>query len=315
MKFISFFLAATLLVSVIAASSLDFDEIVVTDSLVNGINSYPKLSWTAEHNKFSQMSIGEIMSLLGTDKPFGTPEDIPRFISKHSNDIPASFDSRTAFPGCVHEIRDQGHCGSCWAFAASEVLSDRFCIASKGKVNVTLSPQALVSCDTRMNQGCNGGYPDQAWRYIEQTGIPTDSCVPYVSGENGYEPACQKTCSDKSTMKLYKGKSGSTRSLNSVTSIQQSIMQSGPVEGTFMVYRDFMAYKSGVYSKTPGSALLGGHAVKIVGWDHDSVSGKDFWIVANSWGESWGLGGYFWIERNVNMCGIDRDASATEAAL
>ena len=55
-------------------------------------------------------------------------------------DIPESFDAREEWPDCIHPIRNQGHCGSCWAFAGSEVLSDRFCIASYGKINVVLSP-------------------------------------------------------------------------------------------------------------------------------------------------------------------------------
>lgn len=67
-----------------------------------------------------------------------------------SPDLPVSFDARTAWPGCVHPILDQGHCGSCWAFAATESLSDRFCIASEGQINVTLSPGDLVriSCSS-----------------------------------------------------------------------------------------------------------------------------------------------------------------------
>eukprot|EP01132_Coremiostelium_polycephalum_P002423 gene2423-2992_t len=311
---LSILLLATTVLSIVSSTALDFDAPVLDDHLVNRINSIPKLSWKAKkHNKFSKMTIGQVMSLLGTDKPFGTPEDVPLFVSLHSKNIPDSFDSRTAFPGCVHEIRDQGQCGSCWAFAASEVLSDRFCIATNGKVNVTLSPQSLVSCDTRMNQGCNGGYPDAAWQYLEETGIPVDSCVPYVSGSTGSEPPCQKKCSDKSKMTLYKAKTGSTVDLNSETAIQQSILNNGPVEGTFMVYQDFMGYTSGVYSRTPGSPLLGGHAIKIVGWGHDDASGKNYWIVANSWGTSWGIDGYFYISRGNNECGIDRDASAAEA--
>ena len=68
---------------------------------------------------------------------------------------PAQFDSRERWPGCIHPIRNQEKCGSCWAFSASEVLSDRFCIASNGTVNEVLSPEYMVECSAQ-NKGCNG---------------------------------------------------------------------------------------------------------------------------------------------------------------
>ena len=73
----------------------------------------------------------------------------------------------------MHSIRDQQHCGSCWAFAATEALSDRFCIASQGEVDVVLSPQDMVSCDS-WNMGCNGGILPLAWSYLTTTGAVSD---------------------------------------------------------------------------------------------------------------------------------------------
>ena len=110
--------------------------------------------------------------------------------------LPESFDSRTQWPGCIHPIRNQEQCGSCWAFSSSEVLSDRFCIASKGAVNVVLSPQDLVSCNW-YNNGCGGGILPLAWLYLERTGIVPDSCMPYTSG-NGVAPSCPKNCNGTS---------------------------------------------------------------------------------------------------------------------
>lgn len=109
---------------------------------------------------------------------------------------PASFDARDQWPTCVHEIRDQQHCGSCWAFGASEALSDRLCIYSDGKEDVVLSPQDLVSCD-KGDMGCNGGWIQNAWSYLEKTGIVSDACYPYTSGD-GNSGTCRKTCVDPS---------------------------------------------------------------------------------------------------------------------
>lgn len=85
--------------------------------------------------------------------------------------------------------RNQEQCGSCWAFSASEVLSDRLCIATDGKTDLVLSPQYMVSCDTR-NYGCDGGYLNLAWNFLVTTGIPSDACVPYTSGDGKSNGKC-----------------------------------------------------------------------------------------------------------------------------
>lgn len=84
-------------------------------------------------------------------------------------------------------------------------------------------------------------------------------------------------------------------------------MTNGPVEVSFTVYADFEAYKSGVYTHVSGSEL-GGHAVKMLGWGVDN--GVEYWIIANSWNETWGNKGYFWIKKGVNECGIEGSAVA-----
>lgn len=115
--------------------------------------------WTpvdVENNIFANYSEAEIKGLLGTivSGPVGLP-DVE--VNQAASD---SFDSRTKWPSCVHAIRDQQQCGSCWAFAASEAFSDRLCIA--GVANTVVSPQDLVSCD-KNNYACDGGYLNLAW--------------------------------------------------------------------------------------------------------------------------------------------------------
>ena len=77
--------------------------------------------------------------------------------------------------------------------------------------------------------------------------------------------------------------------------IKEAIYYEGPIEAAFTVYGDFMNYKSGVYYHITGGEL-GGHAVKILGWGHDDVSGLDYWLAANSWSEAWGENGFFRIK-------------------
>jgi len=88
----------------------------------------------------------------------------------------------------IHPIRDQAKCGSCWAFGATEALSDRFAIASNGTIDVVLSPQDLVECDTT-DTGCYGGYLNHAWKYLTDVGAVSDECLPYTAG-NGTVSQC-----------------------------------------------------------------------------------------------------------------------------
>jgi cysteine peptidase C len=88
---------------------------------------------------------------------------------------------------------------------------------------------------------------------------------------------------------------------------QQELYANGPFEVSFTVYDDFLAYKSGVYSHTTGSAL-GGHAVRLVGWG--TLGGVPYWKIANSWNSDWGAQGYFLIKRGDNECGIEKEGNA-----
>ena len=95
-----------------------------------------------------------------------------------------------------------------------------------------------------------------------------------------------------------------------MSALQKEIMTNGPIEVAFQVYQDFMSYTSGVYQHTSGQ-LLGGHAVKMLGWGEDN--GTPYWIIANSWGESWGQEGFFWILRGQDECGIESNGVAGDA--
>jgi cathepsin B len=241
-----------------------------------------------ESHPFKDWSVEDFKKRLGLRKIEGQPKQ--EIFYGDNDGLPETFDSRTQWPNCVHQIRDQQSCGSCWAFAASEVLSDRFCIATKGATNVVLSPQDLVSCDSQ-DYGCQGGYVDKSWDYIRDTGIVSDECLPYTSGD-GDSGTCpfnsSKKCK-KGTFKKYKVSKHNQHT--TIADAKNSLVNEGPIETGFEVYDDFMSYSGGVYRRTSDS-LLGGHAVKIVGWGKDT-DGTEYWIVANSWNTNWGEKGFF----------------------
>ena len=189
--------------------------------------------------------------------------------------------------------------GSCWAFSSTEVLGDRYCIG--GGSPVVLSPEYVLECDT-MDDGCNGGNLDTVWKFLTKTGTVQDSCDPYISGGGNVPSTCPSKCSDGSKPTFYKAKDA--QQITGVSSIQNAIMTDGPVQAAFSVYQDFFSYTGGVYVHTSGG-LVGGHAIKIIGWGVDSTTNQPYWLVANSWGTSWGLQGFFWILRGADECGIE----------
>ncbi|KAJ3653167.1 hypothetical protein Zmor_012431 [Zophobas morio] len=233
--------------------------------------------------------------------------------------IPPSFDARDQWLECrdvIDNIRDQGNCVSCWAFAAAEVMSDRLCILSKAELKFEFSPQDLLSCCPHCGYGCGGGYAFAAWIYWQERGIVSGGdyntntgCKPYegLAYLNNTTPTCKTYCTNTNYTIAYDndrriGASYFSMSEN-IQQIQYEIMTNGPIQASYKVYEDFTTYKEGVYQYTYG-AELGGHAVKIIGWG--SENDVPYWLVANSWGSDWAnLKGYFKIKRGSNECGIE----------
>ncbi|XP_050437994.1 cathepsin B-like isoform X4 [Adelges cooleyi] len=258
--------------------------------------------------------------------PFKTKDS--KYNSLHH--IPESFDARKKWKRCktIGVIRDQGNCGSCWAFGTSGAFSDRLCIATDGEFNELLSAEELTFCCHSCGFGCHGGYPIMAWDYFSRNGIVTgggydskQGCLPYyvppclhgVSAEQ--EGACRsqpmernhrcvKKCYGNTTID-YKEDHRYTSDAYYLTpdSIQEDVLVYGPVEATFEVYDDFVNYKSGVYIKSENATYLGGHAVKLIGWGVEKET--PYWLMVNSWNENWGDRGTFKIRRGTNECQID----------
>ena len=167
-------------------------------------------------------------------------------------------------------------------------MSDRICIASGQTLQTRISSEDLLTCcGTDCGSGCNGGYPSGAWNYFKRSGIvtgwlykDTKYCSPYFfapcdhhttgkygpCGASQPTPRCNQTCVNGASFSSDKWFADTVYGVPSqVDKIQTEIMTHGPVEAAFSVYNDFLTYKSGVYHHTSGS-LLGGHAIKIVGW-------------------------------------------------
>ena len=279
--------------------------------ILMAVNCKEKLegTWFSTNiNQFTGMSLQELRQYTGTI--LSTPEKTNngKGLGKKQNSLTALssittdkalFDSlsktlthstyTSAFP-----IRDQGKCGSCWAFAVTEVFSDIINTATNGSLKVVLSPQDMVSCDTN-DYGCDGGYLDKAWDFVANTGLVSDSCYPYTSG-TGVSGTCQSVPST-----CLHSKATNVRKLTFDQAMKE-IDSGRPVVAGFNVYSKFFSYSSGVYQFTKGDSLAGGHAVKIIGWGTTSA-GIRYWRCANSWGALWGDQGRFNIQ--FGDCGIN----------
>jgi len=315
-------------------SNVDSDADIASvspDTLVNDEISIAKInakakSWKAGPNKvfdgmthaqFSKQFIssprskysGGVNALRSTKSKPVAPDTSNRKIS-----IPESFDASKQWPYCgIDTIRFQGQCSACWAFGSTEVLGDRYCIAYNGTYPLLLSPQYPVSCYYDV-YGCEGGFVEDVWNGLVERGTVEERCFTYSATER----MCPMACDDGSMLQLYRARDAYpiytyNNLKDTMEKIQREIMTYGPVDTAFFVFNDFPNYKSGVYQRTPGSRLGGGHHVKIYGWGVDDYTGLPYWLVANSWGENWGEHGTFRILRGTNECNIEDNIGAGRA--
>ncbi|KAF0718604.1 hypothetical protein As57867_001596, partial [Aphanomyces stellatus] len=189
---------------------------------------------------------------------------------------------------CVPPVRDQGQCGSCWAFSATGVSEMAHCIVT-GQLYV-LSEQQVTSCDTANgNGGCNGGFPWYAIDYVATNGLCLDSDWPYSSGTSGQTGSCSKSCTKK---QLSIGQSVQVSGESALATALNKQPVSVTVEAGNSVWQN---YQGGVVTRCPGAQS--DHAVIAVGYDGQSYK------VRNSWGAGWGEGGYIRLQQGVGDVG------------
>ncbi|KAK9164807.1 hypothetical protein Syun_005709 [Stephania yunnanensis] len=317
------FLSLVILGFISSSSQASTHHQLLETSIVDQINRDPTAGWRATLNpRFSNYTTAQFKRLLGVKKP--TPQyhlgSVPILTHPKSLKLPSNFDARTVWSHCttITTILGHGHCGSCWAFGAVEALSDRFCIHFR--MNISLSVNDLLACCGFMcGDGCDGGYPIAAWKYLVRNGVVTNKCDPYFDdigcSHPGCEPAfptpkCEKKCKEKN--QIWEESKHFSVNAYRISSdphdIMAEIYKNGPVEVSFTVYEDFAYYKSGVYKHVTGD-VMGGHAVKLIGWG-TTEEGDDYWLLANQWNRSWGDDGFFKIRRGTNECGIEDDVVA-----
>jgi C1A family cysteine protease len=222
--------------------------------------------------------------------------------SSHGSNLPDSIDWTTK--GVVNSIRDQGQCGSCWAFATTANAESVWAISTGNLLD--LSEEFLVDCASGagyFNLGCNGGTPDSAFKYMINNGQCTETSYPYTAKDG----SCQK-CTSAGVK--FTGCSDVTP--KDQVALKAAVAKQPVVIAIEADTRYFQSYSSGILTDAAKCGTTLDHAVEIVGYGTEN--GIDYWKVRNSWGNSWGESGYIRIQKSsstndIGVCGLAAEPS------
>ncbi|KAG6722750.1 hypothetical protein I3842_03G175900 [Carya illinoinensis] len=254
------------------------------------------LSFKLTDNKFADLTNEEFKATYLGFRSMGHSKT--NFSYGKDVDLPTRVDWRKN--GAVTPIKNQGQCGSCWAFSSVAAVEGINKIKT-GQL-ISLSEQELVDCDFQC-QGCNGGYMDKAFEYIKETGgLTTEEEYPYRASSGTCDKAKEKdhvvTISGYESVPANNEKSLQSAVANQPVSV--AIDASG---------YEFQLYSQGIFTDRCGKLL--NHGVTAVGYGEKN--GMKYWLVKNSWGTSWGESGYIRLTRdtadNQGVCGIAMEAS------
>lgn len=251
------------------------------------------LSWTLAVNEYADLSWDEFRAQKLGYKPVEV-EGIPRYTVDLNGkvNVPDSID--WSAKGAVTPIKNQGQCGSCWAFSTTGSVEGAHFLKT-GKL-VSLSEQQLVDCSTSEgNQGCNGGLMDYAFKYIiTNKGLCSEASYPY-QGTGGTCQSCQTVAKLKSYVDVATDNEDSLKAAVALQPVSVAIEAD---------QLGFQFYSGGVFTGSCGTNL--DHGVLVVGYG--SQGGQNYWKVKNSWGSSWGMSGYILLGRTggktQGQCGI-----------
>ena len=280
-----------------------------------------RATWSAQHNFLLELAPDVRRVRLGALPPEGLQGLADREkaaaaafaaaapLAAAAPALPTAVDWRHhAGHNYVSAVKDQGQCGSCVAFGTSAAIDARMRIVDaapigtpKGHTLQDVSEAQLFFCSAGYgpNHTCETGWwPAYAYEYAEKVGLAPEACFPYMA----HDQPCNLCQNWKNELTVVK----SIVDLKAVQAMKAFLANNGPLSTCMSVYSDFFAYHTGVYRHTAGQ-LEGGHCICCIGYS-DTLHA---WLCKNSWGPTWGMGGYFWI--GYGQCGIDHEMWGVES--
>merc|ERR1712168_952658 len=256
-------------------------------------------TYTLGINEYADWSNEEFKDFLTGYRPSNSSVKGAHFIAPSNVQVPDEVDWRKE--GYVTPVKNQLQCGSCWAFSTTGSLEGQT-FEKTGKL-VSLSEQNLVDCSkAEGNHGCEGGLMDFGFEYIyKNDGIDTETSYPYEAKDD----VCRFRSSDVGATDV-----GYVDIRHyDESALMQAVATVGPISVAIDAgHPSFQSYRTGVYYEPRCSSTRLDHGVLAVGYG--TYQGEDYWLVKNSWGESWGMDGYIMMARNRNNhCGIATQAS------
>ncbi|XP_072449702.1 cathepsin L2-like [Chiloscyllium punctatum] len=257
-----------------------------------------KHTFTVGMNQFGDLTFDEFRHLLSASS-INDAEKISSkvFTAQQNIQLPSTVDWRPK--GYVTSVKDQGQCGSCWAFSTTGVLEGQ--VFNKTGKLISLSEQYLMDCSRAVgNAGCKGGSVLAGFLFIKEKGITSEQSYPYTAKDGNCtfnQNDIVATC--KGVQQIPSG---------SEVDLAAAVATVGPISaGIDAEHRSFMLYKSGIFYEPRCSTTKLDHGILVVGYGTENQ--KPFWIVKNSWGASWGNRGYVHMAKDLdNNCGIASNA-------
>uniref|UniRef100_A0A8C6J8G1 Cathepsin K n=1 Tax=Melopsittacus undulatus TaxID=13146 RepID=A0A8C6J8G1_MELUD len=250
-------------------------------------------------NHLGDMTSEEVVrTMTGLKLPHNRPHgNETLYVPDWTERTPAAVDWRRK--GYVTPVKNQGQCGSCWAFSAVGALEGQ--LKRRTGNLLALSPQNLVDC-VATNDGCGGGYMTNAFEYVRHNrGIDSEDAYPYIGQD--------QSCMYSPTGKAAKCRGYREIPVGNERALKRAVARIGPIAvGIDASLPSFQFYSRGVYYDQSCNGQNINHAVLAVGYG--TQKGTKHWIIKNSWGEEWGNKGYVLLARNRdNACGIANLAS------
>lgn len=281
--------------STMAEEHMRFANFLSTLRLIDSRNEMEEGSATHGLTKFADMTEEEFQR---SHLNFVYVADANRTVDDTIEPLPEGVNALKDWTNVyTTPVKDQGYCGSCWAFSVTEQLESDY-IRASGKVAI-LSAQQVTSCTKYyVAGGCDGGSTEKGFEYT-YGGLELDSDYPYTSGKAGVTGTC------KTSTSLYVVKSTGYKNVASSASQESAMASYVQATGPLSIVVDastWSTYTGGIL-KTCGSTL--DHAVQAVGID----TANGYWKVRNSWGTSWGESGFIRLAYGKNTCALASDAN------